>query len=75
MAYEIENAVGEISREDTKILVRVDADLADGWNGRGPELQTIYEKRAATYALPEGIVYDTAGEAQENADLINAAMQ
>jgi len=27
--YKIENAVGEISREDTKITIRVDADLAE----------------------------------------------
>jgi len=27
--YKIENAVGEIAREDTRITIRVDADLAE----------------------------------------------
>lgn len=75
MRYSIENAVGEISREDTNILVRVDADLADWFNGRWPELQSAYESRAWSYDLPEGISFEAAWETQENADLIFAAWQ
>ena len=73
--YSIDNAVGQIAREDTKILVRVDADVADGFNGEWPRMQAELVKRANTYNFPNGISFDIAGEAQENADLIWAAFQ
>jgi hypothetical protein len=31
MDYSVDNAVGEISREDTKIAIKVDADLEEGF--------------------------------------------
>ncbi len=73
--YKIENAVGEIAREDTRITIRVDADLAEGRDGRGPELQAAFEARAQAYNFPSGINYNAAGEQQENAELISATFQ
>lgn len=73
--YTIENAVGEIAREDTRITIRVDADLAEWREGRWPELQTAFEQRASSYSFPAGISYSAAGEQQENAELIAATFQ
>lgn len=73
--YNIENAVGEVAREDTNILVRVDADLEEGYLGRGAEFQTAYEVWAESYKLPEWIRRSSAGEQQENAELIAATVQ
>jgi HAE1 family hydrophobic/amphiphilic exporter-1 len=75
LEYSIDNGVGEIAREDTKILIRVDADVADGFNGQWPRMQSELVAWAQTYSFPDGISYDIAWEAQENADLIWAAVQ
>ncbi len=73
MDYSIDNAVWEISREDTKISIKVNADLEDEFSTQGPVLQAKLTERAESYSFPEWLSFDAAWESDENAELIAAA--
>ncbi len=73
--YKLENAVSQIAREDTKIAVRVDADLAEWREWRGAELQAKYLARAQVYSFPDWFSFNSAGEQEGNAELISATGQ
>jgi len=73
MDYQVDNAVGEIARSDTKLTIKVDADLEEEFSNQGPVLQAQFSERANTYDFPDGIAFDAAGESDENAELIWAA--
>lgn len=75
LSYSVDNAVGEIARENTAILVRVESDLTEEYQNRWPELQAILLERAAQYTFPAGITYQAGGEGQENQDLIMATFR
>gem|GEM_PF-6545661 len=70
MDYQVDNAVGEIARSDTKLTIKVDADLEEEFSNQGPVLQAQFSERANTYDFPDGIAFDAAGESDENAELI-----
>lgn len=75
LSYTIDNAVGEIAREDRDILVRVESDLTEEYQNRWTELQTKLLERSEQYAFPEWITYKAGGEWQENQDLIMATVR
>ena len=73
MDYSVDNAVGEISRQEGKIAIKVDADLEEEFTRQGTVLQADLVKRAEEFSFPEGLSFDAAGESDENAELIAAA--
>lgn len=68
-------AVAQISRENGKISVRVESDLADGWTTQGWQIQGALLSYMETVQLPEGISFEAVGEWQENAELISATVR
>ena len=68
--YSFENAVSQISRENTKIIVKVESDLAD--DASSTTVQSQFTQFASTYKFPQGISYEAGGENQDNADLLQA---
>ena len=70
----LSTAVWSLSREDTKLTVKVESDLAEWFESQWPILQANFVERAESYDFPDGISYNWAGESDENADLISAAM-
>ena len=73
MDYRVDNAVGEISRSENKIAIKVDADLEDDVKTQGAALQADLVTRAEWYTFPVWLSFDAAGESDENAELIAAA--
>ena len=73
MDYSLDNAVWEISRIDTKISIKVDADLEDEFMTQGTNIQNEFVTRAEAYEFPSGLSFDAAGESDENAELLAAA--
>lgn len=68
--YSFENAVSQISRQDTKIIVKVDADLEEWFSST--VVQPKFVAFASTYKFPAWISYEAWWENQDNADLIQA---
>lgn len=68
--YKFENAISEISREDTKIIVKVESDL-DQWIS-STTIQSKLTDFASKFTYPDGISYSVWWENQDNADLIQA---
>ncbi|QFR39107.1 efflux RND transporter permease subunit [Candidatus Gracilibacteria bacterium 28_42_T64] len=66
--YEFTKAVSSINREKGKIAITVEADVVSGI--LPSEIQPALEKIAAEYIYPEGIIYTSGGENEENKDLI-----
>lgn len=73
--YQIDNAVAQISREDTNITVRVQSDLDEAFANQGRTIQAQLMEFARWYEFPTDISYTAGGEWQENADLINATLR
>jgi len=73
MDYSVDNSVGEISRSENKISIKVDGDLEEAYLRQGTVFQSDFTKRAEEYSFPDGLSFDTAGETDENAELIAAA--
>lgn len=73
--YSVDNAVWAISRADTKVTIKVDADLEEEFARLAAVKQTAFADRAAEYNFPEGIDFDAAWESDENAELIQAAIR
>jgi len=65
-------AVAQISRENGKISVRVESDLADGFSSKGTIIQSELLAYVETLSLPEWVNLEAVGEWQENAALISA---
>lgn len=68
----ISNATANISRQDGKIQITVDADAEDVKDN--VVLQTQFVEFAKSYKYPTGITYQAGGEAQENSELIMATI-
>ncbi len=68
--YDFENAIDSIKREDTKILVRAEADVMPGMTPDA--LQADLLAYAQSYDYPEGISYEVGWENAENSDVIAA---
>ncbi len=66
--YEFTKAVSSINREKWKIAITVEADVVS-WI-LPSEIQPALEKIAAEYIYPEGIIYTSGWENEENKDLI-----
>ncbi len=75
MDYSVDNSVGEISRAETKIAIKVDADLEPEYIRQGTVIQNEFADRAQEYNFPDGLSFDAAGESDENAELIAAAVK
>lgn len=73
--YTVENAVAQITRENWKVTVTVDADLEDWFRSKWPAIQTQVTKRATENQLPEWVSFEAGGEWQENAELISATIR
>lgn len=73
--YNIDNAVASITREEGEIMIRVESDLETSHLNKWEEIQKSFEQRAEKYTFPQWISYEKAGEASENADLINALIR
>lgn len=67
-AYEFKDAISNIDREDTKIAIRVESDVEDGYFPS--QLQPELTKFAERYTFPQWIWFEAAWEANENSDLI-----
>lgn len=65
-------SVAQISREDGKISVRVESDLADGFTTQWTIIQNKLLAYIDTLQLPDGISVESGGEGQENAELFSA---
>lgn len=70
--YTFKPAISVINREDTKIVVKVDADLEDWY--LGSDIQPLFEKFAKKYDYPKWITYEAWWEAEENSELIVATL-
>ena len=68
--YTIENSISSVQREDTNLLIKVDADT-EQWL-TPDKVQIPFAAYAASYDFPDGIRYEQWGETSENADLIQA---
>lgn len=68
----ISNATANISRQDGKIQITVDADAEDV--KENVPLQSKFVEFAKSYKYPTGITYQAGGEAQENSELIMATI-
>lgn len=68
--YEFEKAIDQISREDTKIVVKVESDLEQGFVST--DIESKLNDFANNYNYPDGISFEKWWENQENADLIQA---
>lgn len=71
-SFSFEKAISKIDRIDSKITVKVESDLEDGVVGS--TIQPKLEEFAENYNFPEGTGYKAWGEAEENADLIQATL-
>jgi multidrug efflux pump subunit AcrB len=69
---QISSATANISRQDGKIQITIDADAEDV--KQNISLQAQYVEFAKTYPYPEGIAYAVGGEASENSELIVATV-
>lgn len=65
-------SVAQISREDGKISVRVESDLADGFTTQGTVIQNKLLEYIESIQLPNGISIESGWEWQENAELFSA---
>lgn len=65
-------SVDQITRENGKISVRVESELADGFANQWTTIQNRLLAYAQTLTFPDWISYESAGEWQENAELIAA---
>lgn len=70
--YTISNAVQSIKREDTSLVVAVEADLQEGY--QAGRVQSVFQEFADSYEFPEGISYKAGGENAENAELLIAVL-
>lgn len=68
----ISNATANISRQDGKIQITIDADAVDVKDN--VTLQAKFVEFAKGYTYPAGITYKAAWEAQENSELIVATI-
>ena len=68
--YSFEKAIDQISREDTKIIVKVESDLKQGYVST--DIESTLNEFATNYSYPDGITFEKWWENQENADLIQA---
>lgn len=73
MSYEFNSSVSSIQREDTDIVIKAQADIAQ--NIREEDVQSELIEYAESYDFPEGIVYEEGGETAEQSDVINATGQ
>ncbi len=73
MDYTVDNAVGEISRKETKIAIKVDSDLEEEFIRQWTTIQAEFTEFAQEYNFPAGLSFDAAWESDENAELIAAA--
>ncbi len=65
-------SVAQISREDGKISVRVESDLADWFTTQGTAIQNKLLAYIDTLQLPSGISIEGWWESEENAELFSA---
>ncbi len=70
--YSFDQAITEISRENGKIVVKVDSDL-EQWESSA-SIQSQFTLFAQNYSYPDGISFETWWENSENSDLITAMM-
>lgn len=75
LTYDVENAVAQITREDTNITVTIDADLEESFSRQWRVIQNEITQRVSQQSLPDGISFVAWWETQENADLINATIR
>lgn len=68
----LSNATANITREEWKIQITIDADLED--IKQTATLQAQFVDFAKKYQYPTGITYKAGGEAQENSELIMATV-
>jgi multidrug efflux pump subunit AcrB len=68
-------AVAQISRENGKISVRVESELADGFTAQGAAIQSNLLAHVNSLPLPEWISIEAVGESEENAELIWATLR
>lgn len=68
--YNFEKAIDQISREDTKIIIKVESDLEQEYVST--DIESTLNEFATNYTYPDGISFEKWGENQENADLIQA---
>ena len=68
--YSFKNSITQISRENNKIVIKVESDL-EQWI-TSTEIESQLTKYAAEYKYPEWISSEKWWENQENADLIQA---
>lgn len=73
MDYTVDNAVGEISRQQWKVAIKVDADLEEEFLKQWTVVQGDLVSRAEEFDFPSWLSFDAAGESDENAELIAAA--
>ena len=72
-SYKFTKAVSAINREDSKISISVEADVLF-WI-LPTEVQPEVEEFAKNYNYPEGIIYKTWWENEENAELIKSTIK
>jgi len=70
--YGFETAISKIDRIDTKITITVESDVVDG--EVASNVQPVFTEFAQGYNYPRGTSFETAGEAAENADLIQGTL-
>jgi multidrug efflux pump subunit AcrB len=68
-------AVAQISRENGKISVRVESELADNFRTQWTIIQNNLLSYVNTLPLPEWVSIEPVGESQENAELITATLR
>jgi len=70
--YQFVNAIDQIQREDTKIMISVGWDVVQ--NFKINEVQAKLIKFAKEYTFPDWIYYEAGGETEENMGLIVAML-
>ncbi len=75
LEYSVENAVAQITRQDSKVTITVDADLEDEFKSQWTVLQNELVEWAEQYSFPSWISYEAWWEWSDNADLINATIR
>lgn len=65
-------AVAQISRENGRISVRVESEIADGYTNEWTRIQNDLLAYVDTLPLPEWVSIEAVGEWEENAELIAA---
>lgn len=71
--YNFEDAIDQISREDTKIIVKVESDLELGYTST--DIEWDLNNFATNYTYPDGISFEKWWENEENSDIIQAMIR